>query len=67
MLWLGRRPWLAWVLIFRRLAYISLRMLQWDPADLPRFLWQLPALILGLAAWSWGFHRGLIDHHSGGG
>jgi glycosyltransferase involved in cell wall biosynthesis len=66
MLWVAQRPGIAWLLVIRRLAYISLRVLQWNPADLPRFAWQLPALVLGLLAWSRGFQRGLQGPSSGG-
>lgn len=60
--WLGRRRYLLWILMLRRLAYISLRVIQWNILDLPRLVWQLPMLLVGLAAWSEGFHMGISNH-----
>ena len=57
--WLGRHPALAWVIVLRRLAYITLRVLQWNLPDLPRFIMQLPILICGLVAWTNGFVGGM--------
>jgi GT2 family glycosyltransferase len=50
LLWLGERPYLGWLVALRRLAYISLRVVQWNLVDLPRYLLQLPVMIVGLAA-----------------
>ncbi len=61
MRWIGGRRYLLWILILRRLAYIILRVIQWKPLDLPRLIWQLPLLLIGLAAWSEGFRRGIGD------
>jgi GT2 family glycosyltransferase len=57
--WLGRHPALGWVIVLRRLAYISLRVLQWNLLDLPRFILQLPILLCGLIAWTGGFVEGM--------
>lgn len=57
--WLGRHPALAWVIVLRRLAYITLRVLQWNLLDLPRFILQLPILLCGLVSWTSGFVGGM--------
>jgi glycosyltransferase involved in cell wall biosynthesis len=57
--WLGRHSALAWVIVLRRLAYITLRVLQWNLLDLPRFILQLPILLCGLVSWTSGFIGGM--------
>jgi GT2 family glycosyltransferase len=57
--WLGRHSMLAWLVVLRRLVYITLRVIQWDLLDLPRFILQLPILIAGLIAWARGFYAGM--------
>lgn len=57
--WLGRHPALAWIILLRRLAYITIRVLQWNLPDLPRFILQLPMVICGLVAWTTGFVGGM--------
>ena len=42
----------------RRLAYISLRTLQWNPVGIVRIVFYFPILILGLSAWVKGFWKG---------
>ncbi|MCE9646573.1 MAG: glycosyltransferase [Chloroflexi bacterium] len=56
--WLARHPWLAGLVIFRRLGYIFLRTFQFDSKDLIRLLVFLPWLTVGLAAWTRGFYQG---------
>jgi len=65
MVWIFRYPWLAPLLFFRRLAYISLRVLQWNLFDLPRYLLQLPFVIAGLIAWTIGFYHGVRERDAG--
>jgi hypothetical protein len=43
---------------FKRLAYILIRTLQWNPAGLLRIVLYFPILIFGLAAWTIGFWKG---------
>jgi len=57
--WLGRRPLLAWIVVLRRLAYITVRVLQWSLPDLPRYVVQLPFVLAGLIAWTAGFYVGM--------
>lgn len=57
--WLGEHPILAGLVLMRRLAYIALRVLQWNLPDLPRFILQLPVLLIGLTAWTRGFYEGM--------
>lgn len=40
---------------FRRLLYISIRTLQWNPIGFLRMIFYFPFLILGLSAWVKGF------------
>lgn len=42
----------------RRLVYISVRTLQWNPAGFLRLVFYLPAVVLGLSAWVSGFWKG---------
>jgi GT2 family glycosyltransferase len=60
--WLGRHPGMGWLVILRRLTYIGIRVAQWNALDLPRFVLQLPILIIGLAAWTRGFYSGIHAH-----
>ena len=57
--WLGRHPSLGWLVVLRRLLYISFRVIQWNLPDLPRFILQLPVLLAGLVAWTQGFYAGM--------
>ena len=57
--WMGRHPIMAWAVILRRLLYITLRVMQWNLPDLPRFILQLPVLVVGLMAWTRGFYAGM--------
>lgn len=43
---------------FRRMIYISIRTLQWNPAGLLRIIFYFPVFILGLSAWINGFRKG---------
>jgi glycosyltransferase involved in cell wall biosynthesis len=56
--WLAKHPYFGWVLFLRRLIYISMRVLQWNFSDLPRYLLQLPILLIGLVYWVNGFYEG---------
>jgi glycosyltransferase involved in cell wall biosynthesis len=42
----------------RRLVYISIRTLQWNPLGIIRLIFYFPVLILGLGAWVNGFRKG---------
>jgi glycosyltransferase involved in cell wall biosynthesis len=42
----------------KRLIYISVRTLQWNPAGLFSMIFYFPFVILGLSAWVEGFRRG---------
>jgi glycosyltransferase involved in cell wall biosynthesis len=42
----------------KRLIYISLRTLQWNPVGILRIVFYFPFLILGLSAWMKGFRKG---------
>jgi GT2 family glycosyltransferase len=66
MRWIGKRPYLGWVLLLRRLIYISLKVIQWNFFDLPRYLFQLPFVLVGLIAWTNGFYHGMQQEKSGG-
>jgi mycofactocin glycosyltransferase len=59
LLWLGQHRSLSGVVLLRRLLYISGRVAQWNLPDLPRFLTQLPLVLIGLAAWTRGFYEGM--------
>lgn len=59
MAWIAQHPWLRWILFWRRLAYISFRVVQWNLIDLPRYLLQIPFVIVGLLAWTTGFYKGM--------
>ena len=59
LFWLGEREYLGWFVALRRLGYISLRVIQWNLVDLPRYLLQLPPLLIGLLAWTRGFYAGM--------
>jgi glycosyltransferase involved in cell wall biosynthesis len=59
MMWIAKRPYLGWLLFLRRFLYISLRVIQWNLVDLPRFILQLPFIFIGLTAWVSGFYDGM--------
>lgn len=59
LVWLGMHPAFAGLVILRRLAYLTLRVIQWNLPDLPRFIVQLPVLLAGLIAWTQGFYAGM--------
>jgi hypothetical protein len=42
----------------KRLIYISIRTLQWNPVGTLRIIFYFPFLILGLSAWVKGFRKG---------
>jgi glycosyltransferase involved in cell wall biosynthesis len=58
MAWLAKHSSFGWMLFLRRLIYISTRVLQWNFSDLPRYLLQLPFLMIGLVYWVNGFYEG---------
>jgi len=66
MQWIAKHPYLSWILFLRRLAYITLRVIQWNFFDLPRYLLQLPFVLAGLIAWTNGFYHGMQGKKSGG-
>lgn len=65
MAWLAGRPLLGWVVFFRRLLYISFRVIQWNFWDIPRYILQLPVLLIGLAYWLNGFYQKSSDRMQG--
>lgn len=56
---------LRWILFLRRFVYISVRVIQWNFFDLPRYILQLPFVFAGLVAWAKGFHSGINDQTRG--
>jgi O-antigen biosynthesis protein len=55
---LGRLALASVLVVFRRLGYILLRTLRWNPAGLPRLVLLLPLLLSGLGWWAKGFREG---------
>lgn len=55
---LGRAAILVPLLGLRRIGYIVMRAMQWDPKALFALLLGLPILLVGMTAWCRGFHRG---------
>ena len=49
---------------FRRMAYISMRTLQWNPVGLFRIIFYFPVFVLGLSAWIKGFRKGQFKYLS---
>ncbi len=56
--WLSTKPYLNWIVALRRLGYICLRVLQWNILDIPRFILQMPILLIGLVSWTRGNYEG---------
>lgn len=52
---------LGWALFLRRLVYITMRVIQWNFIDLPRYFLQMPFIFAGLAAWVRGYYRGVKE------
>jgi glycosyltransferase involved in cell wall biosynthesis len=50
---------------FRRLVYISIRTLQWNPIGFLRIIFYFPFFILGLSAWVKGFWERNQQHSEG--
>lgn len=48
----------AFLFGIRRLIYISIRTLQWNPVSMFRIIFYFPFLMLGLSAWVNGFWKG---------
>jgi glycosyltransferase involved in cell wall biosynthesis len=48
----------------RRMIYISIRTLQWNPAGLLRIIFYFPFLFLGLSSWIKGFRKGQSEYLS---
>lgn len=48
----------AFIFGVKRLLYITIRTIQWNPVSLLRIIFFLPFLILGLSAWAEGFLQG---------
>ena len=63
-----RSSWLYSLLFgFKRLIYISVRTMQWNPIGIVRIIFYFPFLILGLSAWTKGFWKGnqkLLKEHT---
>jgi GT2 family glycosyltransferase len=55
---LARHRLLAGLVMLRRLGYIGLRTVQYDPPGLARLALFFPWLLVGLAAWTAGFYDG---------
>lgn len=58
MRWLANHPYFGWVIFLRRFVYISLRVVQWNFFDIPRYILQAPILFSGLLYWVIGFYLG---------
>jgi len=56
---IGWNPLLAWTMIPRRLVYFGLRTIQYNKGGLLRFILSTPLFLIGLTAWTIGFHRGV--------
>ena len=48
----------AFLFGFRRLAYISLRTMQWNPVSMLRIIFFFPLVVIGLSGWVKGFWKG---------
>jgi glycosyltransferase involved in cell wall biosynthesis len=55
---LGGHAMLAVPIVFKRLSYIMIRAALWNRLGLLRIILLMPILILGLVAWTKGFHAG---------
>lgn len=55
---LRKNYFFAFLLGFRRMIYILIRTLQWNPVGLLRIIFYFPIFILGLSAWIKGFRKG---------
>jgi GT2 family glycosyltransferase len=62
---LARNPMLVWTMVPRRLVYMGLRTLQYDPQGLLRFIISLPLIIIGLIVWTSGFYQGIMQRNKG--
>jgi glycosyltransferase involved in cell wall biosynthesis len=49
---------------FRRIIYISVRTLQWNPAGLLRIIFFSPFLFIGISSWIKGFRKGQTKYLS---
>lgn len=58
MMWLARHSCFGWIIFFRRFLYITMRVVQWNFLDLPKYILQSPFLFLGLIYWVKGFYKG---------
>jgi glycosyltransferase involved in cell wall biosynthesis len=58
MRWFAKYPLFGWVIFLRRVLYITLRVVQWNFFDFPRYIFQLPFLVFGLIYWVKGFYKG---------
>lgn len=64
MAWISQRRWLGWILFFRRLTYISIRVIQWNTADFIRYFLQMPFILTGLISWTIGYYQGMQAKHN---
>lgn len=55
---LGGLTILALPIAMKRLVYITLRTIQWNPLGLIKIIFLLPILLIGLFAWTKGFNDG---------
>lgn len=65
ILFIAQYPWLGWILFLRRFTYITVRVLQWNPSSLFRYILQLPFVLSGLIAWTSGFYQGIKEKKQG--
>jgi hypothetical protein len=45
----------------KRFIYISIRTIQWNPIGTLRIIFYFPFVVLGLAAWTKGFRKGINE------
>jgi mycofactocin glycosyltransferase len=61
---MGIHPVLKWLLVIRRLAYIYLRIFQFDKRSIFRSILYLPLIVRGLIAWTIGFNLGVTQRNA---
>ena len=59
-MWLGRYRIMMLPIVAKRLTYLVLRTIRWNPRRLFFVLCSTPVLIVGLVAWARGFRAGLV-------
>jgi glycosyltransferase involved in cell wall biosynthesis len=61
---MGIHPVLKWLLVIRRLAYIYLRIFQFDKRSIFRSILYFPLIVCGLIAWTIGFNLGVRQRNA---